>query len=113
MKEIKAFVRPEDVSEILTALKAAGAMRIHTSHAHAVGSGVDDTEYRVSSEEGTAYTEQSKIEVLCDDDSVDHLIDVLIGKAATGRHGDGILVVTEVDRLVSVRTGREDELALL
>jgi nitrogen regulatory protein P-II 1 len=113
MKEVKAFVRPTDLPEIIHDLIAAGAHRVHTSQVHVVGAGVDDVDYRVSLSEGTSYTDLTKLEVLARADKIEALVEVLRNLAGTGKHGDGIIVVTDVDRIVSVRTGDEGEAALV
>jgi nitrogen regulatory protein P-II 1 len=42
-----------------------------------------------------------------DDDSADQLVDVIRDAAATGKIGDGKIWVTDVDRVVRIRTGEE------
>jgi nitrogen regulatory protein P-II 1 len=113
MKEIKAFVRPTDLPEIIQELIREGAHRVHVSQVHVVGTGVDDTDYRVSLKEGTSYSDLSKLEVLARAENISGLVDVLRGRAGTGKHGDGIIVITDVDRIISVRSGDEGEAALV
>ena len=44
---------------------------------------------------------------LIDDDAVDSVVDTIVASAATGKIGDGKIWVTDVDRLVRIRTGEE------
>jgi nitrogen regulatory protein P-II 1 len=113
MKEIKAFVRSSEVPGIIRELIATGAHRVHISQVHVVGAGVDDVDYRVSLSEGASYSELTKLEALARAENVAGLVEVLRGRAGTGKHGDGIIVVTDVDRIISVRTGDEGEAALV
>lgn len=112
MKEIKAIVRTDRVQAVVKALDGAGAARILICHVHSLGAGVDPEDYRVSFEEGSAYTEKSKVEVICEDVDVDVIMDALSAAARTGQPGDGIIVVSNVERVFRVRTGEEGSLAL-
>ena len=41
------------------------------------------------------------------DDAVDNVVDAIVSAAATGKIGDGKIWVTDVERLVRIRTGEE------
>lgn len=112
MKEIKAIVRTDRVQAVVKALEGAGTARILICHVHSLGAGVDPEDYRVSVEEGSAYTEKSKVEVICEDADVEVTVDVVSTAARTGHPGDGIVVVSDVERVIRVRTGDEGSLAL-
>lgn len=113
MKEIKAIVRKERVQQVLRALDEHGAGRVLVCHVHSLGAGVDPEDYRVSMEEGTTYTEKSKVELVCPDEAVDGILSALMTAARTGHPGDGFVVVSPVERVVKIRTGDEDILALV
>ena len=53
-----------------------------------------------------------KIEVLVRAAEVDRCIEAIVAAARTGKIGDGKIFVTAVERVVRVRTGEEDELAI-
>ncbi len=113
MKLLKIIVRKERVEALVKALKEADVSRLFICHVHAVGSGVDPEDYRLSFEEGSAYTEKSKIEVVVPAERVDQLIDVVRRHAFTGHQGDGIICVSPIERVVKIRTGDEDAIALV
>lgn len=113
MTELKVICRTERVECVVAALRAAGVPRLTVSHVHALGSGVDPEHYRLSFEEGGAYTEKAKIELVCRGEDVPRLIDVVRSSCSTGQRGDGMILVTEIERIVKIRTGAENELALL
>ena len=48
-----------------------------------------------------------RLEIVTDEAGVDGLIDAIKASAITGKIGDGKIWVTEVDRLVRIRTGEE------
>jgi len=53
-----------------------------------------------------------KIELVIQDDLVDQAIDVIVETARTGKIGDGKIFVTDVERVIRIRTGEENEEAV-
>jgi nitrogen regulatory protein P-II 1 len=53
-----------------------------------------------------------KIEVVVQDDLAEACIDAIIQTARTGKIGDGKIFVSDVDRVVRIRTGEENEAAV-
>ena len=47
------------------------------------------------------------MEIICDDGSVDAIVDAIKGAAHTGKIGDGKIWIVDVERMVRVRTGEE------
>ena len=113
MKEMRIVVRTECVDPVVHALLEIGVPRLHVSHVHAVGAGVDPSDAHLSMEEGASFTEKARIEVLCRDDDVEPVIRAARAHGATGRRGDGMVWVVPVERVVSVRTGEEGLLAVV
>ena len=48
-----------------------------------------------------------QIELVVDDSQVDSVVDTIRTAAATGKIGDGKIWITEVTRLIRLRTGEE------
>jgi nitrogen regulatory protein P-II 1 len=113
MKRIEAIVRTERVGAVVAALRRAGVARLIVSHVHALGYGVDPEHYRLSFEEGAAYSEKAKVLVVCGQEKVDTVLDAIRREGRTGHRGDGIVFVSDVERAVKIRTGAEDALALV
>jgi nitrogen regulatory protein PII len=111
MKEITIILRRERVDALVHALRGAGVSRMAVSRIHAIGSGVDPEQYRVSGLEGI-YMEKVKVELVCPADEVEDLIAIARRLGRTGYRGDGELYVTDVERIVNLRTGSEGALAL-
>ena len=53
-----------------------------------------------------------KIELVIQDDLVDQAIDVIVETARTGKIGDGKIFVSDVERVIRIRTGEENEEAV-
>jgi nitrogen regulatory protein PII len=113
VKEVTIVIRKDRVDPVVHALAAVDLPRFHVSHVHAVGAGIDPDEARFSMEEGTRYTEKAKIEVFCRQEDVETVVGLVREHAATGQRGDGLITVTPLERIVSVRTGDEELLAVV
>jgi nitrogen regulatory protein P-II 1 len=113
MKEVKIVLRKDRVDPVVHALAAGDVPRFHVSHVHVLGAGVDPEDVRVSLEEGSRYTEKAKIEVFCRAADVDRVVALVREHACTGRRGDGLIAVTSLERIVGIRTGEEDLLAVV
>ena len=64
------------------------------------------SEYRVD------FVPKTMIQVACDDGDADKIVDVITEAARTGKIGDGKIWVTELKRLVRIRTGESGDDAL-
>jgi len=65
---------------------------------------------------GTEYTvdviPKARIEVLCDLYDAEDIASVMVSAARTGKIGDGKVWITEVDRVIRIRTGEVGDSAL-
>ncbi|MDT4877506.1 Nitrogen regulatory protein P-II [compost metagenome] len=53
-----------------------------------------------------------KVEVVVNESDVERCIEAIVSSARTGKIGDGKIFVTEVERIVRIRTGEENENAV-
>ena len=53
-----------------------------------------------------------KFEIVVSDDQVDSLVDLISSVARTGEVGDGKIFVSDIERVVRVRTGEENQDAI-
>ena len=53
-----------------------------------------------------------KLEIVVSDDVLDACIDCIMQTAQTGKIGDGKIFVSEVERVIRIRTGEEDDEAV-
>lgn len=113
MKQLEIILRRERVEELTRALRGAGIPRLTLCHVHSIGCGVDPERYRLAMEEGTAYTEKARLELVCQDDEVENIIALIRAHARTGHRGDGVVIVRDVETVASIRTDDQGVLALL
>ncbi|MDQ7066370.1 MAG: P-II family nitrogen regulator [candidate division KSB1 bacterium] len=112
MKEIKAYIRCEKAEEVIHELEQAGVKDITLIDVMAIGENIDMQHARYSFECVEKYQKVAKLELLCGEDEVDRLVDILQRSAYTGMRGDGIICVSDVGRIVKIQTGQEDMAAL-
>ncbi len=113
LKELTTIVRTESVAHLVSELEKFDVTRFWVSHVHALGAGVDPGDYRVSFEDGGAYSEKARVEFIVDQEALEAALAVIRDHCATGRRGDGVVVVSDIDTVVNVRTGDRNRLALL
>lgn len=107
MKLITAIVKPFKLDDVKDALKTAGVQGLTVSEARGFGRQGGHTETYRGAEYRIDFVPKVRIEVVIDDAAVDQIIDVIRTAASTGKIGDGKIWVTEVGRLIRIRTGEE------
>ena len=107
MKEIKAFVKPFKVNDILNQLLQAGFPNTTVSMAEGTGHFESD-ESTLSTHFSITDSKVTKIEIVCNDIDVDLIVSIISAKGRTGNPGDGIIYVSEIDKVYKVKTGLEN-----
>ena len=110
MKEIKAFVKPFKVNDILNQLLEAGFPNLTVSMAEGTGHFKGD-ESNISTHFSITDSKVAKIEIVCHRNDVDKIIDIISKHGRTGNPGDGIIYVSGVEKAVRVKTGMADDRA--
>ncbi|AGS35140.1 nitrogen regulatory protein PII [Corynebacterium maris DSM 45190] len=112
MKLVTAVVKPFTLGEIHSALDRLGVSGMTATETLGYGRQRGHTEVYRGAEIATEFVTKIKVEVLISDAQLDEVCDAVIAAAHTGEVGDGKLWVTEVDRVVRVRTGETNEVAV-
>jgi nitrogen regulatory protein P-II 1 len=112
MKLVTAIVKPFKLDEVKEALKGAGVHGMTVTEVQGFGRQAGHTEVYRGTEYKIDFVPKARIEVIVDDGDVDHITDVILAAARTGKIGDGKVWVTPVERVIRVRTGERDGDAL-
>jgi nitrogen regulatory protein P-II 1 len=112
MKLITAIIKPFKLEEVKVALQGFGVHGITVSEASGYGRQRGHTEVYRGAEYTVDLVPKLRLEVLCEDEDVEDLVDVVVKAAVTGKIGDGKVWVTPVDDVVRVRTGEHGGSAL-
>lgn len=112
MKLITAIVKPFKLDDVKDALKAAGVTGITVTEVRGFGRQGGHVETYRGAEYKVDLVPKVRLDILVDQSVVDHIVDVLVKAAGTGKIGDGKVWVTDVSRVVRIRTGEEGNSAI-
>jgi nitrogen regulatory protein P-II 1 len=114
MKEIKAYIRREQVTEVVQHLEQAGAPGISLTEVHPVGYGYEPEYFRLGPEDVFHKHPQTMatIEIVCPDERADELANLIKQASHTGYRGDGMVFVSPVETAVRIRDDATNEAAL-
>ena len=103
MKMIRAVIRPEKESDVLTALERSGFSALTKWDVWGRGK---QRGIKIGS---ARYDEISKLMLMLvvEDRDVERAIDIIKISARTGNFGDGKIFVTPIEKVFTVRTGEE------
>ncbi len=112
MKLITAIIKPFMLDEVKNALKAAGVTAMTVSEVRGFGRQGGHTETYRGAEYKIDFVAKLEVEIVVDDSLADVAVDVIARSAVTGKIGDGKIWVTNIERLVRIRTGEEGSQAI-
>ena len=107
MKLITAIVKPFKIDDVNEALKALGVQGMTVSEVRGFGRQGGHSETYRGAEYRIEYVPKVCVELVVDDNVADRVVDAIRDAAVTGKIGDGKIWVTNVDRVVRIRTGEE------
>ncbi len=113
MKEIKAYVRFEKADKVISALEEAGVPGLTAIEVKAVGKAAVPEQERVSIDYIEKISPVTKLEIICRDEDAMRLADVIKKTAWSGRRGDGMIFVSDINYAVKIRNGVTGEDALI
>jgi nitrogen regulatory protein P-II 1 len=112
VKLITAIVKPFKLDDVKTALKDAGVTGMTVTEVQGFGRQAGHTEVYRGAEYTIDFVPKVRIEVLADVADAERVADAITAAARTGKIGDGKIWITEVDRIIRIRTGEVDADAL-
>ena len=107
VKSITTIIKPFKLDDVKDALKSIGVQGMTVSEVKGFGRQGGHTETYRGSEYAIDFVPKVQIELVVDDSQVDSVVDTIRTAAATGKIGDGKIWITEVTRLIRLRTGEE------
>lgn len=105
MKLVVAIVKPHRLDDLKETLRDAGVNGLTTTDVEGFGRQRGHTEVYRGAEYQVDFVPKVKVEVLCDDDQVQEVVDAITKGARTGKIGDGKIWVVAVEQVVRIRTG--------
>jgi len=105
MKLVTAVVKPHRIEEVKEALRELGIGGLTTTDVEGFGRQRGHTEVYRGAEYQVDFVPKVKVEIVVDDRDLDGVVEAIVKAARTGKIGDGKLWVSEVERVVRIRTG--------
>jgi nitrogen regulatory protein PII len=112
MKLITSIIKPFKLDEVRAALAELGVSGMTVTEVKGFGRQRGHTELYRGAEYTVDFVPKSRIEVAVRSDLVDRVVDAIVAAAKTGKVGDGKIFISDVQRVVRIRTGETDDAAL-
>ena len=112
MKLITAILKPFKLDDVRAALSEIGISGMTVTEVKGFGRQRGHTELYRGAEYVVDFVPKTRVEVAVKDDLLDQVVEAIVGAARTGKVGDGKIFVTDIERVVRIRTGESDEQAL-
>jgi len=109
MKKIKAYIRCQKAEAVILALENIGVTDITLIDVMGVGMLADPSNSKYSIRCVEKYSEVGKIEVVCRNEKVHEVVEMIRKTAFTGMKGDGIIFVLPVEMAIKIRSGAVGE----
>lgn len=112
MKKIEAIIKPFKLDDVREALADVGITGMTVSEVKGFGRQKGHTELYRGAEYMVDFLPKVKLEIVVSEEVAAQCVDTIVETAQTGKIGDGKIFVTDVERVVRIRTGEEDEDAI-
>lgn len=112
MKKIEAIIKPFKLDNVREALSEIGVTGLTVTEVKGFGRQKGHTELYRGAEYVVDFLPKAKIELIVSESQVDACLDAIIKVARTGKIGDGKIFVSDVEKVVRIRTGELDDDAI-
>jgi nitrogen regulatory protein P-II 2 len=112
MKLISAIIKPFKLDDVRAALSEIGVSGMTVTEVKGFGRQRGHTELYRGAEYVVDFVPKTRIEVAVKDALVDQVVEAIISAAKTGKVGDGKIFITDLERVLRIRTGEADDQAL-
>ena len=112
MKLVTAIIKPFKLDAVREALALLGVHGLTVSEIKGFGRQKGQNEIYRGSEYHVSFLPKIKIEIDTTDEYVDKIIDAILDSAYTGKIGDGKIFVSDIGRIIRIRTRETDKSAL-
>ncbi len=112
MKLVTAIIKPFKLDEVRSALSDLGVSGMTVTEVKGFGRQRGHTELYRGAEYVVDFVPKTRIEIAVRSELLEQVIEAILRTAKTGKVGDGKIFVTELLRVIRIRTGEIDQSAL-
>lgn len=112
MKLVTAIIKPFKLDDVRAALSEIGVSGMTVTEVKGFGRQRGHTELYRGAEYVVDFVPKTRIEVAVRSELVDQVVEAVVKAAKTGKVGDGKIFITDIDRVIRIRTGETDNSAL-
>ena len=112
MVKIEAIIRPQRLDEVKTALDDLGITGMTVTEVRGAGKQKGYTQPYRGAEYTVNLIQKLKLEIVTDAELVNSVCDCIAEFARTGEIGDGKIFVSDLEKVIRIRTGESGEEAL-
>ncbi len=112
MKKIEAIIKPFKLEDVKDALTEIGVTGMTVSEVKGYGRQKGHSELYRGAEYVVDFLPKIKMEMIVSADMVEKTIETITEAARTGKIGDGKIFVSDIEKVVRIRTGEEDSEAI-
>lgn len=112
MKKIEAIIKPFKLDEVKEALNEVGVSGMTVTEVKGYGRQKGHKEMYRGAEYFMDFVSKVKVTVVVGKDEADKVVDTIVKTAGTGNIGDGKVFVSDVSKVIRIRTGESGADAL-
>jgi len=112
MKKIEAIIKPFKLDDVREALSEIGINGMTVIEVKGFGRQKGHTELYRGAEYMVDFLPKVMVALVVEDNLCDQCIEIIIETSRTGKIGDGKIFVSDIQRVIRIRTGEEDEQAI-
>jgi len=112
MKLITAIIKPFKLDEVRSALSELGVSGMTVTEVKGFGRQRGHTELYRGAEYVVDFVPKTRIEIAVRAELLEQVIEAILKNAKTGKVGDGKIFITDLQRVIRIRTGETDHAAL-
>lgn len=113
MKQIKAILKPQALDRVMEALHALPHFPgVTVSDCQGQGRGRGAGRRFLPDQETIFFKRRCQLEIVCADGVCDEIVETIRRAAHSGNPGDGVILVADLERVVRIRTGEQQDEAV-
>ncbi|BAF70537.1 P-II family nitrogen regulator [Nitratiruptor sp. SB155-2] len=112
MKKVEAIIKPFKLDDVKEGLSEIGITGMTVTEVKGYGRQQGHSELYRGAEYVVDFLPKVKIEVIVPSDMVESVVETIMQNARTGKIGDGKIFVSDIEKVVRIRTGETDEEAI-